>query len=107
MKAISILDRNGTPMTVGAKVMVQRCVGRYGRVDHVEGTIEQFVEHHGAVLRLAQPARRQMHDHDVWVRPGEQLYVSFPGKVDGDNMVCFHRFEDFEHGHETWVQVIQ
>lgn len=107
MKSVQIVDRNGVHVNVGSNIRVERCVGRYGQVDHVEGTVEQFTDFAGAVLRLLQPARRKMRDHHVWAKPGEQMFVSLPGKVEGDRLVCFDRFEDFEHGHETWIEVIQ
>lgn len=103
----SIVDRSGKPVAVGAKIRVQQCIGRYGQTQIVEGTISQLTEFNGAVLTLDKPARQRRHDHWVTLEPGKLFFVSLPGEFDGDRYVCARKFEDFEHGHETWVDVIQ
>lgn len=102
-----ILDRGGKAVEVGSLIRVQQCIGRYGQTQIVEGKIDQLTESNGAVLTLTKTARQRRHDHWVMLDIGQRLFVALPGQYDGEIYRCQHRFEDFEHGHETWVEVLQ
>ena len=101
------VDRSGILVTSGAKIRVQQCIGRYGQTQIVVGTIDQMTDYNGAVLVLTQPARQRRNDHWVFLEPGERLYVHLPGEHKDGRYVCDKKFDDVEHGHETWVDVIQ
>lgn len=107
MNNVSIVDRKGSPVQEGLRVRVQHCIGRYGQVQIVEGVVKTLTEGLGAILVLEKAARQRRNDHFVTLEPGRQLYVCLPGRLEGKSRyVCDFKHEDFEHGHEAWVEVI-
>jgi hypothetical protein len=86
-------DRRGRQLEVGQIVRVQHCIGRYGQTEIVEGRIKEISPYGGVSLdnidRLA-------------VRRGqstETIYVTV-------TRTGYEKFEDFEHGHEKWTEII-
>lgn len=85
MTAPAYTDRYGRALAVGRRVRVQYCVGRYGQTDIVEGVIETlYPDLAGLTLRRAD---------------GSLKYVNIERNG-------FHKFEDFEHGHERWTEIV-
>jgi hypothetical protein len=107
---VTIVDRARKPLSVGQVVRVQHCVGPYGQTDIVEGKIEALhPELRGATLRLTKPTTTRA-SHDAprrLVSVGEQFYVALPGEWDGQVYLCSRVFDDFEHGHETWAEIVE
>jgi hypothetical protein len=84
-----IVDRHGTRIHVGDRLRAQVSVGRYGAVKVVEHTITEKEAHwplcfldvqQGLITTRYDPAAKQLECHDV--------------------------FHDYEHGHETWAEII-
>jgi hypothetical protein len=73
-------DRHGRLLRLGDLVRVQHCVGRYGQTQITEGRVTALGEYGGLTLDGAR-------------------YVVVPPEG-------YHRHVDFEHGHETWVEIV-
>jgi len=104
------LDRNGVPVTCGAHVKMQICVGRYGEVREVRGIVAGIDAYHGVTIKLDadQPRFRQF--DRLYHRkhgPGDMFYAS-PFAYDHAAGVFrgYYRHQDVEHGHERWIEVI-
>jgi len=89
-------DRHGVPLVAGQDVTVQHCVGRYGKVAQVTGTLRMI----GDI-------------GDVYVDTGKQgegncMYPGFtPDRSIANNALRgYAKFDDFEHGHEKWIEII-
>jgi hypothetical protein len=83
-------DRTGQQISVGQIVRIQHCIGRYGQTEIVEGQIESISPYGGVTLRQA-------------IRDGVSLgtiYVTV-------TRTGHEKFDDFEHGHEKWTQIIR
>lgn len=88
-----VVDRHGKPVHLGDRVRVQHCIGRYGQVRIDEGVVSgDGTAQYGMV-----PVRTD----DGRLVGADIKYTS--GSPVG---VCFDVFDDFEHGHETWLEVI-
>lgn len=82
-KHYPMLDRNGRRIKLGDRIRYQHCVGRYGQTSISEALVDkphyQYGEIEGAVFHLDFSA---------------------------DVLRGYNKFDDWEHGHETWVEVI-
>lgn len=101
-----LLDRHSQPLELGALVTSQFCVGAYGKVARAQGEVVGFGDIRspmGVYLRLSQPLSLP------GVRGGAsrhfevgQTYCAF---VDMRGGRAYGRHVDFEHGHESFVEV--
>lgn len=73
-------DRHGRPVEVGDLVRVQYTAGRYGQTKIDQGRVTGLGQYGGLTLDGAR-------------------YVCVPREG-------YHRHVDFEHGHETWVEIV-
>lgn len=93
-------DRNGITLAPGQHVRIQVCVGSYGQVAIREGEIVRVDPHSYVILRPDRGFDEDCGRFGVHHRPaGVEVAVTVPR--DG-----YDKFDDFEHGHETWVEVI-
>lgn len=110
MQNILIVDRNRKPLAVGQQLKIQHCVGPYGQTRIDQGTIVDIdTTYRGVTLKLTQPGFKYHRDHRTPVAVGENLYIPLPGEFDlpAGQYQCYRRFEDFEHGHEAWAQIVE
>lgn len=92
-------DRNGITLAPGQRVRIQVCTGRYGQVEIREGTISEVNPPFGVILLPDRGFSEDMGRFGVHYRPAHvEVAVNTPR--DG-----YEKFNDFEHGHETWVEV--
>jgi hypothetical protein len=82
-------DRHGIKLEVGQVVRVQHCVGRYGQTEIVEGRIADISAYGGITLDQAVSRGRSL----------GKVYVTVTRKG-------YEKFDDFEHGHEKWTEVL-
>jgi hypothetical protein len=75
-----MFDRHGKAITVGSKIRYQHCVGSYGQT------------------KISETEVRDSHYPYCQIASAHFDYKS--GKLIG-----YHKHNDFEHGHETWVDV--
>ena len=109
MTQIQIVDRDRKPIEVGQKLHIRHCIGPYGQTRVDQGVIEQIdTTYRGVTLRLTQPSYRQFKDHREPAAIGEQLYLSLPGEFDMQRgqFHCYRKFDDFEHAHEAWAEIV-
>lgn len=78
-------DRHGNPLHVGDKIRAQVSTGRYGQTKIIEHTITRSHEPYGAINTQAQ---------------------LIPFELKGGKGIGHTKFDDFEHGHETWVEKV-
>jgi hypothetical protein len=76
-------DRHGVPLAAGQRIRVQRCIGRYGQTEITEGEIVSLSPWGGATLRTLQGEK-----YVTLIRSG------------------YEKFDDFEHGHEKWTEIV-
>jgi hypothetical protein len=92
-------DRNGIILAPGQHVRIQVCTGRYGQVEIREGTITRLGAYY-VIMRTHGDFVENMGRFGMHLRrAGTEVSVNVPR--DG-----YEKFSDFEHGHETWVEVI-
>lgn len=90
-----VADRHGVQICAGDRLRVQVCVGRYGTVERFEIEVGSTYEPYGQILfSTPRHARRGIFFH------------LGPHAAGIHWMRGYHRFDDFEHGHETWAEVI-
>lgn len=91
-------DRYGVPLEVGQRVRVQHCVGRYGQTRIVTGILRKIGQY-GNVYVTTEPPSDE----------GRCMYPKFERdpNLGEDAMRGYHEHRDFEHGHETWIEVIE
>jgi hypothetical protein len=79
-----IYDRHGERIHVGDKLRVQHCVGRYGQTKVEEMTVTEA--------------------HWTYCQHGVAgTEYDFAANV----LRCKHTHHDFEHGHDTWAEIIK
>lgn len=102
-----VTDRHGKiEILAGQRLRIKHCIGRYGQTATHEGVAEQIDEWRGVRLRLDDGKIEyiplptdlvQSHDKDI--------FKKWP---DGRTLLQgYRKHEDFEHGHEKWVEVIE
>jgi hypothetical protein len=82
-----MVDRHGRPLYKGCKIRAQVCTGRYGQTRIVEGMVDQAHYEYCCVI--------------VGEHTADFQFDSSAGLLRG-----YHKHVDFEHGHETWVDLI-
>lgn len=93
------IDRHGKPVRVGQRVRVRECIGRYGQCATREGIVKELSPYGGGTLELTEPATIYHRNHCERKNKGELAYVVIPRGG-------YEKFEDFEHGHETWIEIL-
>lgn len=90
-----VVDRHGVRIKVGDRLRAQVCVGRYGQTRLIETVVEQ------AHWPLGQYCTQDG-------GKGKETYV-IPVRLDGKVRVlhCATVHRDYEHGHETWAEVVK
>lgn len=101
-----LTDRHGTELEPGQDIRVQECVGRYGQTRVVEGTIEKLYAPSSVTIRLSEsctPFNDEVRGNGINYlqqrKAGEIYTVSVPPNG-------YHKHDDFEHGHEVWIEVV-
>lgn len=85
------VDRNNLTIAEGQRVRVRHCVGRYGQCKETDGILDSMDPYGGMRLQIAH----------------ELVYIPFTWeRVDKGIFRGYHRHYDYEHGHETWVEII-
>jgi len=85
-------DMNGTPLEPGMLVEIQHCTGRYGQTQRVVGRLTG--KEHYMQVEL---------DNGKWYECG---FSPVWGDKDSKKVVGFSRFEDYEHGHDSYIKVL-
>lgn len=83
-KRFPLLDRHGKQIHVGDRIRYQYCSGRYGQTAIGECLVEQ--------------------SHYPYGQIGHATFYLTPDRT---AMEGRHVHEDFEHGHEKWVEIIE
>lgn len=78
-----IFDRHGRQIRVGDRLRAQICTGPYGQTKIVEVEVRSA--------------------HWTYCQEGG---VNAEYDRASNTLRCYHRHVDFEHGHETWAEVI-
>jgi hypothetical protein len=92
-----ILDKHGKRIHVGDRIRAQICVGRLGQTRIVETTV---TEAHWQYCSMSVPYRMFEGGAEQWGTIGTEY--DFADKV----LRCYHEHRDFEHGHETWAEIV-
>lgn len=79
-----MVDRHGTPIRVGDTIRYQYCSGRYGQT------------------KVGQPITVTDAHYDYCQIGGAGFHYDFKANV----LRGYHQHTDFEHGHETWVEIV-
>lgn len=99
-RKLPVFDRYGAKVCVGDRVKVRRCVGRYGECVEELGTVVDQSGLHG-------PSNVALYGQfDYRTDKGKIEYASIGYQHATEQAVCYSRHDDFEHGHEKWVEVI-
>jgi hypothetical protein len=77
------VDRNGRTICVGDRIRFQHCTGPYGQTRISEGVVDREHYEYGAIGSAT-------------------LHYDATARV----MRGRHTHSDYEHGHETWIEVI-
>lgn len=88
---IPVYDRNGLQVCLGDKLKAQKCTGRYGRVAQVDAVADEEHTRLGAV--------------NV-VHNGSGATIFFNAHLISGFDIGYKDFVDFEHGHETWIEIV-
>jgi hypothetical protein len=81
-------DMNNKILKKGDLVEVKHCVGRYGQTQTVQGELTDINNSGGITL------------------DDGELYIAFPWSHKDGKSIGFDKFEDYEHGHESYVKKI-
>ena len=102
------IDKNGDPVECGCSVRIKFCDGPYGQTQTVEGVIEKIDQYSGAYVRLATAAVDRTRDGLRHLKPGDGMYVPLPYtyRFSDGKYICSKSHNDYEHGHEAWVEVL-
>ena len=97
-----VKDKNGAEVNPGDLVEVQHCTGRYGQTSKVRGTFVKATIY-GVYLIFDKPYT------DFNGRYGSYTYetgakVQFA--ISHDQGVFHHVHNDFEHGHKTYMKLL-
>jgi hypothetical protein len=82
-----IFDRFGARLHVGDRLRAQCCVGRYGQTRIIETTVTDA-------------------HWDYCQMNTQGCVISAEFDFAADVLRCRHVHRDYEHGHETWAEVI-
>ena len=80
-----MVDRFGCQLHVGDRIRAQVCVGRYGQTSIVETIVPNAHEPYGLISAGVRTIGFHYRD----------------GKLIGQ-----HVHNDYDHGHETWVEIV-
>lgn len=83
-----VFDRHGTRIHVGDTLRAKVCTGPYGQTKIVTAVVTD--------------AHWQYCQMNV---PGNLIGTAFDFKA--RVLRCYHKHEDYEHGHETWAEVVK
>ena len=89
-------DRGGKVLGIGQTVRIQYCNGRYGQTRRVTCILQKI----GAYGEIDVDTGK--------AGEGKYLYPGFsPDKSLGQGALRgYHKHVDFEHGHETWIEIV-
>lgn len=82
-KRYPMVDRNDRRIQVGDRIRYQHCTGSYGQTAVSEAVVTESHYPYGQIGSAA-------------------FYLDFGASV----LRGYHRHDDWEHGHETWVEVL-
>lgn len=92
-----VVDRHGKPVHLGDRVRVKRCTGPYGQTCIEEGVVTEQIGG-GTHAQYGSVTFRT----DAGKYEGAEVKYIYESPVG----VCADVFDDFEHGHETWLEVL-
>jgi len=92
-------DRQGRNLQIGQHLRVRECIGSYGQCATREGVLQQLSPYGGGTLKLTKPATVYGRNYNEHKNPGDLIYVCLERNG-------YKKFNDFEHGHETWTEII-
>ena len=90
--ACSYVDRYNIPLRVGQHVRIQHCVGPYRLTKTIEGELREIDKCHGITLHLPAPIN--------------EFYVPSIFRYSEGVMLGYRQYEDIEHAHEAWIEVV-
>jgi hypothetical protein len=89
---IPVYDRNSVQLCVGDVLVAQVCAGRYGQTAKVNAVVKNEIEPYGQVMTSLNSR-----PHGIYFDTSPCSGFDFG----------YREFNDFEHGHVTWVEVVQ
>lgn len=101
-------DRHGRALAPGLRVRVCHCVGPYGQTATFAGVLEGIDEYGGVRVKLSHAHVHSTSRQCTAYKAGDSFYVaSVFGPPDAAKVIRgYRKHEDFEHGHEVWIEVI-
>jgi len=103
------VDKDGVLLQPGQSVMVQYCVGSYGRVSCITAKLldvnlqgielclscdsQPFEQHHGLLATTT-------------VNPGDSFWIAMHYTQADEFVRGYYVHDDAEHHHETWIKVL-
>jgi hypothetical protein len=103
-------DRNGLKLEAGVQVLIQHVCGSYGQCRQVQGELVSIDRYAGITIRLAEkisPFTVFNHLGSKKYQAGDLYYCASVFTHYKDKIVGYSKFEDFEHGHEKWVEILK
>lgn len=102
-------DRHQRALKAGDKILIQHVSGSYGQCRQVKGELVGIDNYAGMTIQLSEDTP----EFTVFNRFGSKIYragdLYYCASVFThyhDRIVGYSKFEDFEHGHENWVEIL-
>jgi hypothetical protein len=101
-----IYDRNKKVLESGMHVEVQYCSGKYGQTQKVTGVLKE-ADPYGGVYIILDSNHHPFYKGSDYYKGGDTFYACgvFEHDFTLKALVGYRKFEDFEHGHECWVEI--
>lgn len=91
LDAIPVYDKNGIQVCLGDALKAQICIGRYGQVTQIDAVADKAHLQYGSLISS---------------RNGKVETLFFNGFMIAGYDIGLNAFVDFEHGHETWIEIV-
>jgi hypothetical protein len=104
---ITYLDLNSRLLEIGQQVSVQHCIGSYGQCRTATGELLEVDEWSGIRIRLSHSYIQnsgKFGSRDLVA--GDEAYIASVFTYRGGIMTGYRKCEDYEHGHEVWIKII-
>lgn len=102
-------DCHQRPLKAGDTILIQHVSGSYGQCRQVKGELVEIDNYAGMTIRLAEDTPRFTVFNRLGSKnyqPGDIYYCASIFTCYPDKIIGYSKFEDFEHGHESWVEIL-
>ena len=109
MEMKPFVDAEMRPLTVGQRVEIRHCVGRYGETRTIQGVIQAFNALGGVTVSLESEHFTDYGRHgSTRYRRGDSFYVcnAFEWSPVLEAWHGHRVHDDFEHGHTAYCRII-